>query len=68
MGILEVVAAFLKIAGTLLDLHAKNSLTREQLDAAVANLHGVPPPKTGDAEIAILEAHVQTLKAAQLSK
>jgi hypothetical protein len=47
MGLLEVIAAALKIAGQLLDLHAKGQLTQEQLDAAVNALHTVPPPKEG---------------------
>lgn len=45
MGLLEVIAAVLKLAGQILDLHAKNQLTQAQLDQAVSALHTVPPPK-----------------------
>lgn len=43
MTLLEVIGFAFKLVGTILDLHAKNALSRDQLDAAVAALKDVPP-------------------------
>lgn len=45
MGWLELVAAALKIVGTLLDMKAKNQLSQQQLDMAIRMLEAVQPPK-----------------------
>lgn len=45
MGVLEVIAAALKIIGALLDMHAKGQLTQEKLDLAVRLLEAPLPPK-----------------------
>lgn len=45
MGWSELLAAFFKIIGTLLDMHAKGQLSQEKLDTAIRMLEAVQPPK-----------------------
>lgn len=45
MGWAEVIAYLFKVVGLVLEAKAKGTLTQEKLDAAVAHLQYVPPPK-----------------------